>query len=623
MTPWYLQDIDVEGSYFEHPHTTLDLETTNKEKGSPLVSENRIVLAAVSNGGPASIGEPREILPNQTVLVCHNAKFEIAWLNRTGIDTSQFLVWDTLLAEYVLAGNRRVPLDLGSVCRRYGLPAKEPVIDSLMAGGVCPSEMPRHLLEARVLRDVETTERIFQIQREVLRKEGLLNVMFTRSILVPVLAEIEATGLFVDKAAVSKETRRVLAELRASEARLGSMTGGINLRSTAQMAHYVYGTLGFKELTDRRGNPKRNAPTKQFPHGLPKTDSDTLDKLEATTEEQRAFVKARGEFGDWNARYTKTLQFLEAIAKDHGGLLHGRFNQAVTQTHRLSSSGRKIPILNPETGKTEEKGIQFQNLPREYKKLFTAREKDYVYVEIDGAKLEFVVAAFLGQDKKAAEDIVAGEDIHRYTASILNNIPEDKVTKTQRTNAKPSTFKPLYGGQSGTKREVAYYEAFREKYHEIYSTQKGWVTEVLKTGKLVTVTGLTFHFPGTKVTSSGYVENTPSIFNYPVQSLATAEIIPIAVTLLFWSIKQAGLRAYVVNTVHDSVSVECHKDDVQALRALAEEAFIEGTYKYLRDVYGISFNLPLGIAFTAGSHWGVGDEITVTRPSTLTPPLVG
>lgn len=623
MMPWFLDPPTPHAAYWDTPWFALDFETSNKEKGSALVPENRVVLCAVHEAGETRLGEARDLVPARGLLVAHNAKFELSWLNRLGVDTSQILVWDTMLSEFCLAGNRRWPLDLGSVCRRYGLPAKEPVIDSLMAGGVCPSEMPAHLLRARVIRDVETTGTLFQRQRERMTESGLLNVLFTRCALVPILAEIEATGLFIDKAAASKETRRVLAELRACEAKLAIQTGGINLRSTAQVAHFVYGKLGFAELTDRRGNPKRNAPTKQFPHGLPRVDSDTLDKLVASTPEQREFVRMRGEFGDWNARYTKTLQFLEAVAREHNGLMYGRFNQTVVQTHRLSSSGRKIPIMNPETGKVEEKGIQFQNIPQEYKALFTARDKDYVYVEIDGAKLEFVVAAFLGQDKQAARDIVTGEDIHRYTASVINDIPESQVTKKQRTAAKPFTFGPLFGKTTGTKREVAYYEAFKKKYHEITATQDKWISTVLATKELKTVSGLKFYWPGAKVSgNSNYVEFSTNIRNYSIQSLATAEIIPASLILLYWAVKSLNLRVLFVNTVHDSVCLEVHTDDVDKVRELAEEAFLEGTYAYLRQVYDIDFNVPLGVAFTAGSHWGKGEEISVSRPNPNCPPLI-
>jgi DNA polymerase I-like protein with 3'-5' exonuclease and polymerase domains len=562
------------------------------------------------------MNDPAKLVPRLGVLVAHNAKFELMWLNRLGCDTTGLLVWDTMIAEYVLAGNRQWALDLGSVAARYGLPGKHPLCDALMAGGVCPSEMPRHLLEARCRRDVATTEAIFLAQKTKLAEAGLLPVMFTRCILTPVLAAIEAVGMSVDAAAVRKEFSRVAVGRANVETEINQLTGGINLRSTKQLGEFVYDTLGFTELVDRRGNVRRT------PGNARLTDTESLDALTATTERHREFIRRRKEYGDFNARLTKTLDFLGAVCAKHGSHFHGTFHQTRTQTHRLSSSGRKIPISGSD-GQTKERGIQFQNLPVEYKKLFTTLEPDYVMVEVDGAQLEFRVAAFLGQDPVAARDIVTGHDVHAYTASILTGRPMETITKKQRTAAKPDTFKPLYGGQSGTKAQVTYYEAFRRRYCKIEDTQKGWVHTVLREKELRTVTGLTFYWPDTRMESSGHIRNTASVYNYPIQSLATADIIPISLTFLYWRAMVSELRVKFTNTVHDSVTMECHKDDVAALRKLAEAAFLEDTYEYLDRVYGIKFNVPLGLGFTAGTHWGEGEEIKISRPNPAIPILGG
>ncbi len=146
--PFYLEDPRASW-YDEVPWTCLDLETTNIEKGDPLVPENRIVLRHAE--GWLSIDK------RPYILVAHNAKFELGWMLREGEDITNVLPWDTLLAEYCILGNRRAPLDLGSVARKYGFPGKEPVVDKLIKAGVCPSEIPRKWLEERVRDDVETT----------------------------------------------------------------------------------------------------------------------------------------------------------------------------------------------------------------------------------------------------------------------------------------------------------------------------------------------------------------------------------------------------------------------------------------------------------------------------------
>src|SRR5207302_5590559 len=178
--------------------------------------------------------------------------------------------------------------------------------------------------------------------------------------------------------------------------------------------------------------------------------------------------------------------------------VYASINQTVTDTHRLSSSGRRG-------------GFQFHNFDRAFKPLFRARGAGSVMVEADAPQLEFRAAAFLGNDEVAKRDIIEGADIHAFTASIL---------KTSRQNAKPHTFKPLYGGMSGTAAEKRYYAAFRAKYKGVYEEQTRWTWEVLNKKQLRIASGLIFYWPDTEISRSGYISNTSSIFNYPVQSFA-------------------------------------------------------------------------------------------------------
>lgn len=82
-------------------------------------------------------------------------------------------------------------------------------------------------------------------------------------------------------------------------------------------------------------------------------------------------------------------------------------------------------------------------MDRNFKKLVSARNPGWSVAETDGAQLEFRVGGFLGQDKQAISDIRNKEDVHRFTAHILNQCEEGEVTKEQRTAAKSDTFKPI------------------------------------------------------------------------------------------------------------------------------------------------------------------------------------
>ena len=88
---------------------------------------------------------------------------------------------------------------------------------------------------------------------------------------------------------------------------------------------------------------------------------------------------------------------------------------------------------------------------------------------------------------------------------------------------------------------------FKEHYAGIRTQQQSWIDEAVRSKKVVLPHGFVFHFPNCKITGSGYVTDTTSICNFPVQHFATGEIIPIAVVYL-WHLMR-GMESFLVNTV--------------------------------------------------------------------------
>lgn len=243
--------------------------------------------------------------------------------------------------------------------------------------------------------------------------------------------------------------------------------------------------------------------------------------------------------------------------------------------------------------------------------------------EPDGSQLEWRVAAFLSQDPVAIKGIEEDEDVHSFTASQLFNKSLEEITEnvkackagkkdSWRQLSKPRTFKPVYGGSKGTPGEERYFAAFREKYKKLAETQADWVNTVCKDKELTTAWGLTYYFPTARMSDSGYANITSTVYNYPVQALATAEIIPIALVYLWHRIALEGLteKIIIVNTVHDSAPCELHPDHTEDFIRLAKQAFTHDVYGYLRTVYGVEFNVPLGIGAKIGPRWGIGNEVS-------------
>lgn len=599
----------------------LDFETNAKEFGSPLNRDNHIVLACWDVvhsdgsfeskhvwGDEYSMVELERDIAEADFLVAHNCKFELQWLKRCGLELRDILVFDTYLAEWVIAGNRGNQagweLNLDATAARYGLPAKLAIAKHMIDMGVDPEDIPREYLLPYCYRDVELSRLLFWKQIHVLNTSGLLHLALSRNLACAALSDLEFSGGELDRAAVMQEYAATIEEFRKLDAELTQFTGGINLSSPVQLSKYLFEDLRFPIPVDHRRQPLT---TKS---GRPKTDVKTLEKLKADSPKQVEFLKLYKRRNKLDSLLSKNLEFFRLVCEQRGGKFYGNINQGFTQTHRLASTGRPIVF----DGQKKGKGIQFQNMPRGYKKLFAAHDPDYVDAEADGAQLEFRVGSEMGNDEAGRLMICNGEDVHMDTALVFvewnKTHPKQQHPdfiglegKAARQPAKPFTFMPMYGGNGKHPAENEYAQFFRAKYHGIAGTQKNWCYEVLDSGKLRTPYGLIMYWPGTRMSPrTGYIDNTTNISNYPIQGFATAEIIPIAL-VYFWH-RARDYRITIWNTIHDSIASRVHKDDVEIYKQISKQAFTYDVYTFLRDVYNYEFTLPLGVGIKIGDHWG-------------------
>lgn len=626
--PWYLQG--DQSSVYLNPNRfiVLDFETNSKEKGTALNPENHIVLACwdiVEADGTVTRkhhwgdefdqSELEKDIAGADFIVAHNAKFELQWLKRCGLELRDILVFDTFLAEWVIAGNRKWDLSLNGTVKRYGLGAKLDLAAKAIELGVDPSDIPKTWLQPYCHKDVELCRELFYKQREILRRDALLHLAFVRNLTCSVLADIEFNGCQLDKEKVVSEYNKAIEEFRDLEQQLFEITGGINLSSPKQLATYLFETLGFPIPRDLRGNELRT------PTGNYRTDVKTLDLLDATSEEQVKFLELYKRRNKLDALISKNLEFFYRVVQEYDGTFYGVFNQGFTQTHRLSSSGRSLFFK----ALKKALGAQLQNLPRQFKFLFTAYESDYLVGEADGAQLEFRVAADMGHDEVAYTAIVEGADVHTDTATVFvdynrnnpRNLHPDfvgKDYKSGRQPAKAQTFKPMYGGNGSHPAEKEYCKFFKKKYHGIAGTQRSWCLEVLDRGYQINPYGMRFYWPGTKMSKSGYIDNSTSISNYSVQGFATGEIIPIAL-VHFWH-RTRGLPIIIWNTIHDSIASRFHKDVEELYKVLSKHTLTTDVYNFLRNVYHYEFHVPLGVGVKVSNNWGAAkiEEIWTVYP---------
>jgi len=225
-------------------------------------------------------------------------------------------------------------------------------------------------------------------------------------------------------------------------------------------------------------------------------------------------------------------------------------------------------------------------------------------MEADFAQLEFRVAGFLSQDETAIDEVTNGFDVHSYTAKVIS----DAGQPTSRQDAKMHTFAPLYGatGYGRTPAEARYYEHFTEKYKGIARWHRELAKEVLSTNKITTPSGRQFAFTGIKRRRDGSITNFTAVKNYPVQSFATADIVP--AVLLEIDKRLETLQSMLVNSVHDSVVIDVHPDEEQQVIDIINDmnADLNGL---IQERFGIIMNVPLLLEAKIGVNWLDQQEI--------------
>jgi DNA polymerase-1 len=267
------------------------------------------------------------------------------------------------------------------------------------------------------------------------------------------------------------------------------------------------------------------------------------------------------------------------------GMLHVRLLQHRTSTGRFSGADPNM-----------------QNMPRggtfPVKRVFVSRWEGGKILEADFAQLEFRTAAFLSNDEVAKKEIEDGFDVHSYTASVISNAGEE----TSRQEAKAHTFAPLYGatGFGRTNAQATYYKHFTEKYKGVALWHSKLAKEALNTGMITTPSGRQFSFPDVQRKRNGTVSHFTQIKNYPVQSFATADIVPLVLVHIEKELDKH--KSCVVNTVHDSIVIDVHPSEEDVVLNI-----IRDTNKSLINMinleFSIQFDVPLLLEAKMGSNW--------------------
>lgn len=265
------------------------------------------------------------------------------------------------------------------------------------------------------------------------------------------------------------------------------------------------------------------------------------------------------------------------------------------------------------------------------KKYFTSRWEDGYLLEVDFSQLEIYVLTHLSQDKVLIKDLLSGADLHAISAELLFG---SGFTPAQRKIAKQLSFQLQYGAGAASMAErnripKAIARKFIDEYYNRYKGVREYHNDMITRVKMHRQAGDTHTEKGypagesTYISSSGrrycFIEkdspdwlpatktsfSPTQIKNYPVQGLATADIVPLAVGKIYRWLKNSEYSedALLINTIHDSIVLDCKTLDILKEVYYTISKIMENTPQYLKERFNIDFTLPLKVGGEYGKNW--------------------
>ena len=384
-----------------------------------------------------------------------------------------------------------------------------------------------------------------------LKEEGMDRLFFDIEMpLVFALFDMEQAGVKVEAEALKVYGDQLGAKTVELEKEIYDLAGEeFNINSPKQLGVILFEKLGMPHAKKTKTGYS--------------TAADVLDKLApdypivAKILEYRQLAKLKSTYADGLAVY---------IRKD--GRIHGKFNQTVTATGRLSSTEpnlQNIPVR--------------MELGRLIRKVFVP-EEGYVFVDADYSQIELRILAHCSGDEQLIQAYREARDIHRMTASQVFHTPFDEVTDLQRRNAKAVNFGIVYGISSFglsqdlsiTRKEAAkYIEDYFETYPGIKKFLDDSVAHAREKGYAVTLFGRRRPVPELK--SSNFMQRSFGervAMNAPIQGTA-ADIIKIAMTGVDEELRKRGLISRLILQVHDELLIETAEEEVEEVKTILKD----------------------------------------------------
>ena len=419
------------------------------------------------------------------------------------------------------------------------------------SGGPSDEAGAREALLSYACLQAETALKSRGKMRERLSEEGMLELFDTVEMpLVFVLYHMEKEGILVRGEELRAYGEKLTGRISELEKEIWTLAGRtFNINSPKQL-----GTVLFEDLKLPGGKKTKTGYS---------TAADVLEKLAETAPivdqilEYRQLTKLKSTYADGLSAF---------ISED--GRIHGKFNQTVTATGRISSADPNLQNIPVRT-----------ELGRELRRVFVPKEGS-VFIDADYSQIELRVLAHVSGDENLIEAYHSAEDIHAITASQVFRVPLEEVTPQLRRNAKAVNFGIVYGissfglsqGLSITRQEAAeYIEQYFKTYPGIKAYLDGCVQSAKTLGYSTTMLGRRRPIPELK--ESNFMRRSFGervAMNAPIQGTA-ADIIKIAMIGTDRILRKEGLRSRLILQVHDELLVETAKGEEERVKQILSE----------------------------------------------------
>lgn len=366
----------------------LDVETTTKNKGHPFDPDNFLVsVTHCVCTNPVCFNylrDPDFLGPITREMGCaeicgFNIKFDLHWLARYGRVFVEPRVWDCMLAEYIISGQKNGFMSLNETLSSYGLPVKPDKIREYWDAGISTEHIPINELQEYAEWDVACLPLIRSNQQALMTPEQI-NLCYLMGEDLKALQAAEFAGIKYDDYKADKlinETQAALNDIKQGLAihLPDSCREYFNWNSGDHVSAFLYGgRVDFEYSVPESAVYKSGAKSGQaytknrwfrftvdfegwFPPPLDKgvsknetqtnknyhryqCDEPTLKSLRATSQRHREILQLLNAY----ASKEKVVSMAESLRKTmviknwQDNTLHPQFNQNIAITGRLSSS---------------------------------------------------------------------------------------------------------------------------------------------------------------------------------------------------------------------------------------------------------------------------------------------